>query len=176
MIKSFNEIPNVSNALIICDFDETILHFPCGLGKRQWWRKTFDTYFKEHLDYERADEEALAEWTLHAQTAPYEHTDEDGLRQLFQRASLHKNTIICVTARSEAMAKTTERQCETLGIKFDHIFYTSTRSKGSVILELLDVLPKHEMIVFVDDLQRNIDDVKSALASYAHACYLFNSH
>lgn len=187
VITTFKTVDSVANALIVVDFDETIIHYPCGLGSRQWWESTFNKYFDVHGNYEEADKESLLEWKAKAEVANFVHTDEEGLRQFMDAARSKQCQVICLTARSAVMIDVTESQRDVLNVQFDDlalgptqwvhrngIHFASTVSKGKIIAAIFKTT-SFKKIVFIDDLEKNIRDVQTALEhdKIIHQCYQF---
>ena len=174
-ISSFNEIIINQKSLIICDIDETILYFE-GIDK-QWWVDTFNTFYKIHNDYDKADKLSLDKWISYIiDNNPYT-TDEIGYNNMLKRVNDTNSRLLFLTARHEHLRDITLKHMLHLNIHNPILHFTNGNCKGQYILDnLINSSQNFEInsnnIIFIDDLLQNIANVSDKLAEHV-TCYLF---
>lgn len=168
-ISSFLEIIKFvsRDTLVVLDIDETILHYL--EVSPDYWHCLFEKYYHELKDYKKAEEMSLQEWKKLVESSNPVHTDEEGMNILLNIIDAHKAKLIFVTARNSEMSNITELHLRKLNIPEDvQIFYDSNE-KGK---RLLDMQISKNKIIFVDDLDKNLENVKEHLGDKAK-CFKF---
>lgn len=169
-IKTFKEIALHKNSLIILDIDDTTLKY--NKINKQWWTDTFNKYYKIHNDYELADEQSNLEWITYIQNTMPLHTDNIGIKYLFDECDKLNCSVIFLTARNSELHEITIKHLQIIGINDVPIYFTNGQNKGHMLKNILNCKYKHaEKIIFVDDLEENIIDVKNEIQQTE--CYLF---
>ena len=160
-IKSFEDINinNISKTLILCDIDDTILHFP-EINKI-WWHDKTNYYYNQHESNELEKKQALNDWITYITIKNPMITDSS----LYNFISNYN--IVFITARNSYLKDLTQKHFNHLDIKFDNnIYYTSGENKGIYIKNnLLHLIKKYTNIIFIDDLEHNLIDVYDQLNS-----------
>lgn len=171
-ISSFMEILDFigENTLTVLDIDETVLEY-AGVNDN-YWNTLFSSHYHIFKDYDVAEQETLKEWNkLIKRTVP-KHTDKEGLEMLFKRnGEVSRHKIIFLTARKHEMRGTTELQFKKLGIPDSMMFFDGD-DKGKRLEEIVKLIPGVNDIIFVDDLEYNIDDVNRSFGNIVK-CFKF---
>lgn len=161
----FEKHDNISDHLIVLDIDETVLYFEDMHD--QWWSDTFAHFYREHRDYDRADEESLKKWK---ETIVYKEpipTDPDGLKRLLSEDT----NILFLTARDPDFEKVTMGHLKKVGFESPNVIFCGLENKGHVLQKWLVDNAIDKGIIFVDDKEHNVKNVKESVSN-AH-CYHF---
>lgn len=173
-INSFNQVPiNLTNTLIICDIDDTLLYFP-ELGPNKY-NQIFDYYFSTSPDLETAIDKTTVCWSnLFGSTLPT-HTDINGFKTLLQKLHLYNGGLCFLTARPshESNIEFTRKNFRSLQLNYDEfkVYYSYTIPKGEYIKSNID-LRSYTNIIFIDDMDYNLVNVKSIFGNRIQ-CYKF---
>ena len=65
-----------------------------------------------------------------------------------------------MTARNPNFRNITEKHLECLNINNSHVYYVSGRNKGEYLKNIIDKHGEYDKIVFVDDSEKNLLDMK----------------
>ncbi len=167
-IRSFDEVTILQNSLVVCDIDETLLYFD-GIDKK-WWSQTFDEFYRIHNDYDKADKLSLDKWISHINNNNPYITDESGYNNMLKRINDTNSKLVFLTARYEYLRNTTLKHLFHLNIHNPILHFTGGQCKGRYIFDNL-INPIPERVIFIDDLQQNINDVRNNITNIE--CYLF---
>jgi hypothetical protein len=166
-ISSFSqiELTNDKKYLILCDIDETILHFPdCDRDCKELIKDFCpkDLTYKEDLEYLQ---------NMYRRVRNPTHTDPEGFVSMVSRINENNGKLMFLTARNATSEGLTKRQLEKIGIiDFEIHFTNATISKGEYIKRHID-LSEWENIIFIDDYDAYI---KSVLNIHPQiVCYKF---
>jgi len=173
IISSFTEVElkDESKILVLCDIDNTILHYPncdefCEILVRDFCPNGKDdpNYEKELQDLKR---------TYISLNAP-SHTDYDGFVSMVKKISDKNGKLMFLTARSSESDDWTKKHLKQIGINPDDfkIHYAGIRmTKGEYIRRYIK-LENWEQIIFIDDYESFI---KSVLELHPEIeCYQFS--
>jgi hypothetical protein len=172
IISSFTqvELTNGLKYLIICDIDETILHFPnCDLLCENLVK---DLRLKDE-DYE--NELKLLKFYYKNIMAP-KHTDYDGFVNMLKKINETNGKLIFLTARNLESDNLTKKHLKQIGISPDEfeIHYTSNKiTKGEYIRKHID-LCNWENVIFIDDYDIYIKTVTDIYPEII--CYKFDKY
>ncbi len=171
-ITSFTEIDIHSPTLIVFDVDDTILRYEHI--DREWWRAISDRHFAEHGDRLKADMLTYVSWHDEICATQPLHTDEDGIKDLLERAKKYNCKIIFLTARKEESHDITSKHLSALGIEHDEIYYGNiTGNKGEILNRvIIEKYPHFHDYIFVDDVESNVLKVKEHVSKEIR-CYKF---
>ena len=172
-IYSFFEINLKRETLVVLDIDDTIIKY--SKMNKQWWKSTFDSYYKISKNYDDADEQTLNNWRIQIYSAVPLHIDENGLFDLFKRAKELDCTIICLTARDQSLERITYEHLKQLGINGIKIYFSPEVEKGITLDEILSTYKincqNYKDIIFVDDLHGNLVSVHTNTHHPNIKCY-----
>lgn len=172
VISSFTHVPIDCSTLVICDIDDTVLHFPA---------KTADCLAAANgssfTPKERADNIRQLMHMYCAIKDP-EHTDFAGFGDLLRRLEETGGHLVFLTARSKSDEEFTRRHLLSVGIdagKFQILFTANAISKGEFIRTRFDpfglALNQWKSAVFIDDRPENIESVQRMCPGIK--CYQF---
>jgi hypothetical protein len=152
-IHNYDQINLQDNTLLVMDFDETIIHYPCI--NRFWWEDTQNKYAQK--DPETAEKNTYNDWMAIIVKHKAQMLDAEEFNKLLVLVKNTNSTIVILTARHNKLTKITYDELKDCGIYNDiEQVYFSTK-KGIVIKEIKH---DHKHIVFVDDTLSNINHVK----------------
>jgi hypothetical protein len=173
-INSFDQIPiDLPNTLVICDIDDTLLHFP-GLTSEKY--KEILEYFNSiNTDQKIALNNANNYWfKIFYQTVPI-HTDKNGFSRLLSRLDAKSGGLCFLTARPghQSNIEFTRSNFYSLNLNYDvfKIYYSWTIPKGEFIKNQIN-LTDYTNIIFIDDMEYNLLNVNSHFGSQIK-CYKF---
>ena len=150
VIHSFTDIPLHSGALYVLDIDDTVFYLE-GLGKL-WWRASESV---------RGRAATIEEWirllpdSAASLTCPSVLDFLERIRQVGAK-------LIFLTARRAELREVTERQLAACGIEVGSSDIYFNEKKGEALREILSVKSVRE-VVFVDDMEHNLESVRAAL-------------
>lgn len=170
-IHTFYSVDISQNSLILCDIDDTILFFP----------KYSETFYKEAYDYyvsigekeELADKLVKNDWDLYNSFKKPSITDKEGFFYLLKRIETTDSKLCFLTARHEIYHKRTIDDLKNVNIdcnKFP-IYFTNGNVKGKFIKQNIVNLLDHEHIIFIDDNNIHLENVKKEIPFIN--CYKF---
>lgn len=163
-IGKFSEIEIKPNTLILCDIDDTLLHHP---ALNNSWTTLIHNFFLMHSRtvfnmYNNKLANIAAERYIEKilQEIPIRHTDREGFFSMVEKAT----DFAFVTARSPEAKQFTYSNLESLDIPPDKypIHFCGYTAKGEYINTNFE-LSKYDYIVFIDDQERNLDNVGTIL-------------
>ena len=171
-ITSFNDVNVYNNSIIFCDIDETIIEFN-GINHK-WWKSTFYKYYDETKDYELSEVKTLQEWVIHIQSHKPKYTDLNGFLNLMEKINNTNSKIIFITARDKSLINLTKKHFDYLELYNHQVHHVGVIKKGDFIINNIN-LDGFDNFIFIDDLEGNIDDVKTSFMSLdKHIdCYQF---
>jgi 2-hydroxy-3-keto-5-methylthiopentenyl-1-phosphate phosphatase len=161
-IKSFTQIIVIPNSLVVLDIDETVIKYDSI--NQKWWRTNFDALYDDHKDHDKADKLVLDRWLNHIHKNLPEHTDTTGFDWLLNQIKINNSDLIFLTARTGDLKAITEHHLSHLKIHNTEIYFSEGRNKGVVLNEILQRdYPNKDQIIFADDMEYNLDDVKTEI-------------
>jgi hypothetical protein len=159
-INTFNDIViKKEKPLVLCDIDDTILIY----------NKTLKQIYNEqqiispNASFEELTHLANDEYYMYRILNNPFHTDEDGLKKLFEKIKQLNGELIFITSRSIGSKQMTQKHFKLLGIDYEKskIHYLSNLiTKGEYIKKHINLKERGE-IIFVDNLKSNIENVIS---------------
>ncbi len=171
-VQSFTQINISDNYLVVLDLDETIIKYE-GICK-QWWKDKFEHYYKIHKDYDLVDSLSSRDWKEHMKITLPSHTDKNGFYDLIERSKNMNCKIIIVTARDEGIKDITYKHLKYLNVTNIDVYFVSGGNKAKLIDKVInDNSEKYDNIVFVDDMDFNLKDVKEHFGDKV-LCYKFD--
>jgi hypothetical protein len=171
-IRSFSEIVITSQrTLILCDIDDTVLK----------WDRTLESciieavflFPKESESFQRGFGQNL--WIAYRETVPPSWTDQSGFMNMMGRLSPSSRLSFLTARAGGELADWTRRDFDSLGLIYDpsDVFYTGNKmTKGKFIQNHIP-LEGFERVIFIDDLQENIDSVSGNFPDIQ--CYLWKN-
>lgn len=143
-IRSFKDVPVLSNALYVFDIDDTIL----SMDKVDWYVE------------ENAQKPKLL--------------DKKNLNDLIMKVKEAKSNIILLTARNENLKAITRRQLEKAEFQNDLIDCSYfDHKKGKKLAEVVIEEYSHvDHVIFIDDLLPNLVDVQNSFADFGYELHL----
>jgi hypothetical protein len=160
-ISNYDEIIIEEKSLVILDIDETIFKFKnidC-----QWWKDNIENYEKLGYNNNEANNLIYDVWTTYIQENDPILLDKDKLLDLFDRIEKSNSHLIMLSARTENIREITHNNLLKCNIKIDDSKLYFSKEKGYMINKLLEKYDDYKNIIFVDDLEKNILDVKNKL-------------
>ena len=172
-IKDYSEIKIIPNSLVVLEIDDTIINFP-ELGK-EWWKNTFDNYFKIYNDIDKADNETLEEWINHVRVMKPEMINKESFETFIKNVFENQCELVLVTARQVKIKDLTEshlKHCEFI-IDSSNIYYST--NKGDEINNILEKrFTNIKNIIFVDDMIKNLTDALKKIDQTKYNLYMYN--
>jgi hypothetical protein len=179
-ISSFTNIPIDCSTLVICDIDDTVLHFPtmeadCSAAAAKG--SSFTDNDPAFTSKEREDHIRQLIRVYCCIKEP-DHTDSAGFDDFMRRLDEHGGHLVFLTARSKSDEEFTRKHLRAVGIddaKFQIYFTDNAISKGEFILSRFDSLGlplnQWKSVVFIDDRLDNIRSVEQLCPGIK--CYQF---
>lgn len=164
LINSFNKINIYNNSIVFCDIDETIMKF--NKINKNWWENRLKYYSKLTNNKELSEENAYNDWLIYVQQNIPKHTDKIGLLNMLTDIE-NKNSKICyITARYSDIDDLTYKHFSYLDLDYinNPIYFVGNYPKGKFIKNNFD-LDKYNKIIFIDDNEKNLKDVKKELGN-----------
>lgn len=165
VISSFDDVPIQPDTLYVLDFDETVAYYD-GIN-RKWWEDRFAHHYREHCDYDKADDLALKDWLEHIDYLDPQHVDQKGFKEIIEHCESEEHShVVILTARDIRLEDITKKHLDILSPdkKIDIIFCNGDH-KGEKLQEYLDGHEKDYLhIVFVDDHLDNLVNFKETHA------------
>lgn len=174
-INSFDQIKLRANTLVLSDIDETILRFDPIDGT--WWRKQFDFHYQANKDYDAADTYAQEKWVEIVSIHKPTHTDSIGFFRLIERIKRTGSSLEFVTARNNELIPYTQKHFKDLDINYMDwvVHHLSGQSKGQYIQTNFE-LSKYDHVIFIDDLDYNLQSVLDHVVHPSLSVYKFVIH
>jgi predicted esterase len=172
-INYFTEVEIFPNSLYVFDIDDTILFFP--ELPINFWENTFEIEYSKDSDYDKSTERTMNTWIDHISNHVPVCTNIMGLSLLIEKLSAVNSKIMYVTARPKSLHQLTVKQLKDMNmqlVSYNNIHCIGDANKGEFILEHARETT-YANIIFLDDMQYNIDDVIVAIPSAI--CYKFNN-
>lgn len=169
----FNQIIIPKKSLIVMDIDDTVIKYD-SINKK-WWVDTFNKYFKIN-DYDKSDQLTLIEWENKIIDEMPKYTNEEQFKSFVENALNNNCTLIFLTARNEYLNEITKKHFDYLNIpNHFEIYYCNGTDKGLYLKNLYNTKYNNfNNIIFIDDLQQNIEDVYLHLNDLVSLkCYLY---
>lgn len=161
-ISNYDEILIENKTLVILDIDETIFKF--NNIDYQWWIDNINRYIKLGYDYVVAEKIVYKKWINYIKISNPILLDKDKLFELFIRLEKTNSHLIILSARTEDIRELTHNNLLQCGIKIDDYNLFLTKNKGDMINKLLlNEYIDYKNVIFIDDLEKNIIDVKDKL-------------
>ncbi len=158
-VNSFYQIPVTENTLVVLDIDETIMAFP-GINKT-WWRETYEKHFDSTNDKTAANNLTLKEWREYVRVNKPYLLDEKKLKKFLGEIETKFSQLVLLTARDPVMTEITHlhlSHCE-LSISPDQVIHDE--NKGDALALIVQSYPEITKIIFVDDFEKNLLNVKA---------------
>jgi hypothetical protein len=169
-IRSFSEIViTPQRTLILCDIDDTLLKWDLTL--EACFIDAITLFPTETEDFQRNFARNI--WLTNREMAPPSWTDQKGFINMLTNLSPCSRLVFLTARAGGELADWTRRDFESLGLVYDPsgVFYTGNRvTKGTFIKDHIP-LEGFEKVIFIDDLQENIDSVSAAFPQIQ--CYLW---
>ena len=169
-IRSFSEIDiTPQRTFILCDIDDTLLK----------WDRTLESCIVEAITLFPKESESFQRrfgnnlWLNYRETVPPIWTDQNGFVNMLTKLSPCSQLSFLTARAGGELAHWTQHDFEALGLTYDPagVFYTGNRvTKGEYIKNHIP-LEGFEKVIFIDDLQENIDSVSGAFPQIQ--CYLW---
>jgi hypothetical protein len=176
-ITSFANIVKRNNTLVICDIDETILHFTTDDNQinNNWWDQKKRQYMETYgCDLKTAGDHVYDEWHDIVKNTNPQFTDSTGFIEMLDKLNKKNSDIVFLTARKEDTLNLTHKHFINIGINpnnFD-LHFTSLSAKGPYIKSNIDI-SNYKKVIFIDDAKHNLDSVYETFNG-AIECYHFN--
>jgi len=170
-INSFNNIKIVENSLIICDIDETLLHF------KNWdsnfWINNYNHYLKIYNDKEKAKNKTDIEYEKYIYSIKPTHNDKNGFFEMTNKIKKSNSKLIFVTARDLEAKNFTHNNLKKLKVNYKKypVFFSALTPKGEFIKHNFN-LSSFNKIIFIDDLEYNINSVTNEFGNMIR-CYKY---
>jgi hypothetical protein len=158
-ITSFYQIPVTRKSLVVLDIDDTIMGF--SKITKLWWRETFDKHFALTNDKNLANDLTICEWREYVGVNKPYLLDEIKLKNFFGEIRQNSCELILLTARDPVMTEITNShlaQCE-IQISSDRVIHNA--NKGDALADIVKSYPGFSNIIFVDDFEKNLINVKT---------------
>jgi hypothetical protein len=171
-ITSFNEVKLTNKTLVLCDIDDTIMHYPeCD----EKCKEIVKDLKEMGLNGEDLMKELIEIRQIYKRVKPPSHTDYDGFVSMLNKLSELNGKLLFITARNKGSEYWTKKQLNQIGIdseKYD-IHYVGTEiSKGDYIKLYID-LSDWDNVIFIDDY---VSFIKSVLDLHPEIkCYKFEA-
>jgi hypothetical protein len=148
-IKSFDKILDqiIPNTLVICDLDNTL----------------FDYKSRCAIQTDIKIQECGIDLECVNSLVPL-ITDLDGFFMLCDCIQWSGSTLIFLTARPESQSIPTKKILMYYKLDKFKILYSGSNPKGKFLISKLPQINKFDKIIFIDDLEKNLNSVKSSLA------------
>ena len=181
VISSFAHIPIECSTLVICDIDDTVLHFPerdadCRKAAAGLYSSAPGTNTLTNSSAKEEDLRMLR--NMYCAIKHPEHTDFAGFNDFLRRLEEHGGHMVFLTARSKSDEAFTRGHLNSVGIdagKFQILFTDNATSKGEFIrvrfAPLGLPLNQWKSAVFIDDRLENIASVQQLC--HGIKCYQF---
>lgn len=174
-ITSFFEISLTQNCLLVIDIDETIIMYD-GICHK-WWKNKMDYYLEKQYSFDEADNQCVKDWKEFIKDKHPMYTDKEGFFDLIDRAKKLSVETFIVTARDIQLEKITHDHLQHLNIVDIDVYFSSGGNKAHVINNvinnvMLQQLENYDQIIFIDDHDFNLNDVKEHFGDKA-MCYKF---
>ena len=175
-IHKFSDIEiEEGKTLVLCDIDDTLLHHPF---LNPCWTKLITECFTEKLRLEtrrrsRTAGAAIAnEYIVSSiQDIPIKHTDESGFFDLVKKI----DALEFITARTPYSSEFTKSNLQSIGVdpNLYKIHFAGNIPKGEYIQDRID-LSSYDSVLFIDDLNHNLENVFSYVFHPGLKLYKFN--
>jgi hypothetical protein len=153
MISNYDEIVVLNKSLVCIDLDETIIYFP-GVNQ-SWWENRKKAY--NLINDLTSDEMAYKDWLEIIHNNTPKMLDEIQFIHLLERVKNTGSKIVIITARNNKLEKLTIRHLLDCNINICDIYYSY--KKGDIVNQIKRL--HNGPIIFIDDIIRNINDVKN---------------
>jgi len=153
-ICKFSEIDIKPNTLVLCDIDDTLLHHPAI--NNAWISLMNSFFYAKYPTQEKANNKMIKFVDKVFQLIPIEHTDRDGFFNMLEKS----HGFAFVTARTSSGKDFTYSNLISLDIDPEKypVHFCGYEPKGQYINRVFD-LSKYDNVVFIDDQERNLDNV-----------------
>jgi hypothetical protein len=162
-IKSFRDVHVPTKALVVLDIDDTVMRFE-ELG-RSWWAKKEAELTAIH-GYAKAREEVMQQWVAGAHIYMPILTDPDDFPKFLTRVFDAGAHLVFLTARSADLRQLTEFHMTSCGIDVESERIYFSREKGATLKSIVGS-GGFSKVVFIDDMEHNIESVLSELKGQA---------
>ena len=161
-IQKFSQIEIKPNTIVLCDIDDTLLHHPFLNGA---WANIITMFFMSKIQADNHVWDVIAAkkltdeyFTELFKERPFQHTDREGFFGLAEKAA----KIVFITARFPEAEQFTRENLASIGVDPDlyEIRFSAQRPKGEYIQSEIDLSP-YDAVVFIDDQNRNLENVYS---------------
>ena len=153
MISNYDEITILNNTLVCIDLDETIIHFPDI--NQTWWENTKKAYNLKNDT--TSDEMAYRDWLDIIHKNIPKMLDEIQFNNFMERVKNTGSKIVIITARNSKLEELTNKHLNECNINISDIYYSS--KKGDKVNQIKRL--HNGPVIFIDDIIRNINDVKN---------------
>lgn len=159
-ISSFKDvILTKEKTLVLCDIDDTVLHWPdCDYECQKILDSDYNICLETKEDYEIYCRDLI--YTYKHINNPI-HTDFIGFVSMIQKLKINNSKLVFLTARNKDYSKGTKKHLTQIGLNCDEfdIHYTgSIITKGEYIQNFIN-LNEWNDVIFIDDSENNINSV-----------------
>ena len=153
MISNYDEILILNKSLVCIDLDETIIRFP-GINQ-SWWENRKKAY--NLIDDLTSDQMAYKDWLDIIHSNIPKMLDEIQFNKLMERVINTGSKIVIITARHNRLEELTIKHLLDCNINISDVYYSN--KKGDTVNQIKRL--HNGPIIFIEDVIRNINDVKN---------------
>ena len=168
-ITTFKDVEIKNKTLVLCDIDETLLTF--DPYNYEYFYNTHIKYFKNHTI---AHEKAIKDFNSILLNMSPKYTDKEEFLKMTRKIRENNSLLLFLTSRynDNNNKQLTKNHLKKLGLEnyCNSIHHTNGGSKAEYIFININT-SFFENIVFIDDLEGNLNDVKRNLPFIQ--CYQF---
>lgn len=167
ILHTFDSVEIKNETLVLCDIDNTLMYYE----DMKKYDDVFNKYFNinSHVNLSHN----LAENEMRESVLP-KHTDKEGFFRMLGKIKDTNSVLVFITSRDPTTDYITKLEFKTLGISHENFYVHSigsSISKGRFIVNNINI-NNYDHIVFIDDIQTNLDSVKNYLKEKV-VCYKF---
>ena len=174
VISNFEEINLKPYSLVVLDIDDTLIYFE--KINFEWWKEKFEFYYNLYKDFDLAEKQSYVVWLEEISKIRPKLTDEK-IFSFFENCEKNNCKVILLTARKEIVKDITIKQLHECGLIFNKDDVYFDENKGDRIKTLIKITYNNfDNIIFVDDLESNLTDVKNSILDKNLTLYKFINH
>lgn len=158
-VTSFYQIPLTKKSLVVLDIDETIMAFPHIT--KAWWRETYKKHYESTNDKKLAENLSVCEWREHVTVHKPYLLDEKKLKNFLGEINEKSCKLVFLTARTPKMTEITHSHLSHCNLEFSSDNVIHDENKGDALATIIQSYPEISNIVFVDDFEKNLINVKT---------------
>jgi len=160
-INYFSQINIIPNSLVVLDIDETLIKFENI--DNLWWNREFTQIYEKNNDYDLTEEIVYSKWlSIVSNSNPI--LVDDFIHIFLEKCEQNNCKIILLTARNNCLFDLTLSHLKRVNLYFSHIYFNE--NKGDELNKIIsNELKKYNDIIVVDDLVKNLNDIKNKIIS-----------